>query len=295
MFGLFEKKSPEERLLESLRKKNWDGLSRAYYDLGVAAMEQGDLSRAVLWLSRADTVYSASDKVYKKTSKNRLFHDEIVTDCSDRIGELEDAPLLSNQIVEEIDDKRDELGDAQARVWSLLTLSRLAPMGDKLAQLPGCGVLGQLGKCVDLAVQSFQTPISQEEFDFLKTVCGELYALSDSQDFFAGGEVPCAAGAPLQVFDLNGLTTLLGIEGLLDGQLRCLAGEPAADDGGLIPCALVPDYWTRTVGGDLRAIPQVKAELERIWADYDLVRSGPTWAAVAQRIQAYRSLDIFAV
>ena len=30
MFGLFEKKSPEERLLESLRKKNWDGLSRAY-------------------------------------------------------------------------------------------------------------------------------------------------------------------------------------------------------------------------------------------------------------------------
>ncbi|MCI8699001.1 MAG: hypothetical protein HFF29_07860 [Oscillospiraceae bacterium] len=293
MFSLFKKKEaaapPQQRLADCLQKKDYAGLAKAYYDMGRAAMDSGDPGRAMLWLSRADTIYSARDDVYEAVG------DKLADDCSDRIGALEDAPLLSNQIVEEIDDKRDGLGDAQARVWSLLTLSRLAPMGDKLAQLPGCGVLGQLGKCVDLAVQSFQTPISQEEFDFLKTVCGELYALSDSQDFFAGGEVPCAAGAPLQVFDLNGLTTLLGIEGLLDGQLRCLAGEPAADDGGLIPCALVPDYWTRTVGGDLRAIPQVKAELERIWADYDFIRSGPTWAAVAQRIQAYRSLDLFAV
>lgn len=293
MFSLFKKKEaaapPQQRLADCLQKKDYAGLAKAYYDMGRAAMDSGDPGRAMLWLSRADTIYSARDDVYEAVG------DKLADDCSDRIGALEEAPLLSNQIAEEIDDKRGGLGDAQVRVWSLLTLSRLAPMGDKLAQLPGCGVLGQLGKCVDLAVQSFQTPISQEEFDFLKTVCGELYALSDSQDFFAGGEVPCAAGASLQVFDLNGLTTLLGIEGLLDGQLRCLAGEPAADDGGLIPCALVPDYWTRTVGGDLRAIPQVKAELERIWADYDLVRSGPTWAAVAQRIQAYRFLDLFAV
>lgn len=293
MFSLFKKKEaaapPQQRLADCLQKKDYAGLAKAYYDMGRAAMDSGDPGRAMLWLSRADTIYSARDDVYEAVG------DKLADDCSDRIGALEDAPLLSNQIVEEIDDKRDGLGDAQVRVWSLLTLSRLAPMGDKLAQLPGCGVLGRLGKCVDLAVQSFQTPISQEEFDFLKTVCGELYALSDSQDFFAGGEVPCAAGAPLQVFDLNGLTTLLGIEGLLDGQLRCLAGEPVEDDGGLIPCALVPDYWIRTVGGDLRDIPQVKAELDRIWADRDFIRSGPTWTAVAQRIQSYRSLDLFAV
>ena len=293
MFSLFKKKEaaapPQQRLADCLQKKDYAGLAKAYYDMGRAAMDSGDPGRAMLWLSRADTIYSARDDVYEAVG------DKLADDCSDRIGTLEDAPLLSNQIVEEIDDKRDGLGDAQVRVWSLLTLSRLAPMGDKLAQLPGCGVLGQLGKCVDLAVQSFQAPISQEEFDFLKTVCGELYTLSDSQDFFAGGEVPCAAGAPLQVFDLNGLTTLLGIEGLLDGQLRCLAGEPVEDDGGLIPCALVPDYWIRTVGGDLRDIPQVKAELDRIWADRDFIRSGPTWPAVAQRIQSYRSLDLFAV
>ena len=91
MLGLFEKKKdPQERAAKCLEKKDWDGLSRAYYDMGVAAMESGDLNSAVLWLSRADTVYSASDEVYSKTSKNRLFHKEIVNDCSNRIGTLEE-------------------------------------------------------------------------------------------------------------------------------------------------------------------------------------------------------------
>ena len=62
----------------------------------------------------------------------------------------------------------------------------------------------------------------------------------------------------------------------------------------MIPCALLPDYWQRTVGGDIRNIPQVKAELGRIWDDCEFVRSGPTWGAVAERIETYKALDIFA-
>ena len=47
MLGLFEKKSPEDRVKECLKKRDWDGLARAYYDLGVSAMERDDLSRPV--------------------------------------------------------------------------------------------------------------------------------------------------------------------------------------------------------------------------------------------------------
>ena len=122
---------------------------------------------------------------------------------------------------------------------------------------------------------------------------GELAELADLDCFFAGGEVPCGAGAPLQVFDLNGLAMLLNIEAFFDGHLHTLAGDPVKDQGEMIPCALVPDYWTRTVGGDLRQIPQVKAELDRIWADLEFVRSGPTWGAVAQRAADYKTLDVF--
>ena len=253
MLGLFEKKSPEDRVKECLKKRDWDGLARAYYDLGVSAMERDDLSKAALWLSRADTVYSARDETYSKAGRNRFFHKEIVSDCSAHIGELEDAPLLVNQITEQVEEKAEELNDIQIRVWSLLTLARLARTGERLAVLPGCGVLGTLGRCADLVMKSFQEPISQDESDFLQNVCGDLYALS----------------------------------------LHTLKGELHSDDGALIPCALVPDYWVRTTDGGIHDIPQVKAELERIWSDYAFVCSGITWAQVAQRINEYKSVDTF--
>ena len=61
MFNLFGKKevSPLERIGECQRKKDWVGLVKAYYQLGVDAMEQGRLNEANLWLCRADTIYSA--------------------------------------------------------------------------------------------------------------------------------------------------------------------------------------------------------------------------------------------
>ena len=111
MFSLFKKKEaaapPQQRLADCLQKKDYAGLAKAYYDMGRAAMDSGDPGRAMLWLSRADTIYSARDDVYEAVG------DKLADDCSDRIGVLEEAPLLSNQIVEEIDDKRDGLGDAR--------------------------------------------------------------------------------------------------------------------------------------------------------------------------------------
>lgn len=289
MFELFKRKaaSPEERIADCLRKKDYVGLAKAYYEMGKAAMESGDQGRAMLWLSRADTVYSARDDVYDKVGE------KITEDCSDRIGELENAPLLINEIEAPVVEKVDGLGDGQVRVWSLLSLARLVPVTSRLGALPGCGVLGQLEKCLALAVQSFQTPIPPDEFDGIVSVCNALSDFGDSEYFFAGGEVPCPAGAPLQVFDLNGMSTLMNIEMFFDGHLRSLAGNPVNDAGQMIPCALLPDYWTRTAGGEIRDIPQVQAELVRIWDDFAFVQSGPSWGEVTRRIEEYKKLDIF--
>ena len=116
MFSLFKKKedaAPEERLAACLQKKDYAGLARAYYDMGKAALSAGDEGKAMLWFGRADTVYSARDDVYDKVGE------KITEDCSDKIGELEEAPLLSNQIEEEITDRINGMDDAQVRVWSL--------------------------------------------------------------------------------------------------------------------------------------------------------------------------------
>ena len=151
MFGLSKSKSknPEEQLKICQQKHDWAGLARAYYDMGVAAMDEKDLYQAVLWLHRADTIFSADDRVYKKVGE------KLVDDCSDRIGTLEDGTLVYNDIYEEITGKAEEMEDIQIRLWDLLAIARLVKLGDRLGKLPGCEVLGQLGYAVDLMFQSF--------------------------------------------------------------------------------------------------------------------------------------------
>ena len=69
MFGFGKKKmkedkAPEMRLAEFQRKNDWAEVSRTYYELGVTAMDAGDLHKAQLWLHRAVTIYSADDNIY---------------------------------------------------------------------------------------------------------------------------------------------------------------------------------------------------------------------------------------
>lgn len=299
MFGLFEnKKDPKERLAKCLEKKDWDGLARAYYDLGVAAMDNGDLNKAVLWLNRADTVYSASDGVYKKTSKNRLFHKEIVTDCSDRIGALEDEDLLYNNIPTEMEDKAGELEDTQVRILGLFSMARLVRLGEMLGKLPGCQVLGSLGWATDIILRSFQEPITQEEYNRLMDLCNDLYELGDSPAFYGSGEIEVPGGAPFQVFDLNGMMGVhLELNGYIDNHLRFLSAvsqgqEPPEPDSCMVGCTLLPDYYVRSGEADLEQVPQIKAELRRIWSDFDFVSSHITWEQVADRVKEYKTLDI---
>lgn len=298
MFGFGKKgaKPPEERLADCEKKKDWAGLSRAYYEMGVSAMDAGDLNRAVLWLHRADTVYSADDATYDKVGE------KITDDCSDRIGTLEEEDeLFYNAVPAQIEEKAEELEDSQLRIWGLLSAARLVGLGKRLSALPGCQVLGQLEWAVDMMLQSFQAPPSQEEYQRLMDVCNGLYALGDSAAFYGGGEVAVPGKTPFQVFDLNGMMGVhLELNGYLDSHLRLLAAlsqgaeELPQGESGVVGCTLLPDYYVRTLGGRPEDVPQVRAELERIWSDYEFVRSGLTWDAVGQKIAEYKQLDILA-
>ena len=107
----------QERLQELEKRQDWPGLAKAYYELGCQAMDQGRLEQAALWLHRADTVYSAQDETYEAVD------DQLIDDCSDRIGQLEEAPMLYNQIPERIEQAAEEMDDLLVRLWGLLSLS----------------------------------------------------------------------------------------------------------------------------------------------------------------------------
>ncbi|GFH97539.1 hypothetical protein IMSAGC003_04111 [Lachnospiraceae bacterium] len=295
MFGLFGKKgeSPEERLAECQQKRDWAGLARAYYQMGVAAMEQQEYNRAQLWLSRADTIYSADDKVYKKLGE------KLMDDCSERIGKLEEASLLYNNIPAQVEEMTADLGDSKVRVWGLLSLARLVKLGERLGSLPGCEALGKLGWAVDLVLKSFQEAPTEEEFYGLRDLCGALYELGDSPAFWgAGSQIEVPGGAPFQIFDLNGMMGVhLEIDAYLDGHLRmiCALGqgeESPVPETGIIAGALLPDYHVRSGAGKPEEVPGIKAELDRMWSDYHFVCSDFTWEQVGQKVREYKELDI---
>ena len=294
MFGLFGKKeaaAPEERLANLQNKKDWAGLAKAYYELGTAAMEQGDLNHAQLWLHRADTIYSADDTTYEKVGE------KLVDDCSDRIGALEEEPTLVNQITAQVEELAEELEGSQLRLWGLMSMARLAQLGKKLAQLPDCEVLGQLETAVRLMLQSFSSPISGQEFQFLESVRDALYDLSDLESFWDCGEIEVPGKAPFQAFDLNGMLAVLEMHTYIDSHLACLLGEEVGAPGpqpDIVPCALLPDYYLRTLEGDISQVPAVQAELERIRSDFAFIQKFPELSDVEARINGYLQLDILA-
>ena len=296
MFGLFGKKeevSPENRLAELQKKKDFAGVAKAYYEMGVSAMDAGDLNRAQLWLHRADTIYSADDAIYEKVGE------KLTDDCSDRIGALEDEDgLLYNAVPAEIEEKAEELNDPQVRIWGMMSIARLVKLGERLAGLPGCQVLGELGWAVDMMFKSLQEAPTQEEFQHLMEVCNELYKLNGNEAYYTG-EIENAGKPPFQVFDLNGM---FGVEqelnGCIDNHLRLIAALsqgsenlPGAESS-VIACPLLPDYYVRTGAGRLEDVPQIQAELERIWSDWAAVRDQISLEEIAQRIAAYKQLDI---
>ena len=294
MFGFSKSKAknPEELVKSCQEKRDWAGLAKAYYDMGTAAMDAKDLYRAVLWLHRADTIFSANDKVYKKVGE------KLVDDCSDRIGTLEDGTLVYNDISDEITEKAEEMADIQVRLMDLMAIARLVKLGERLGKLPGCEVLGQLGYAVDLMFRSFQKPITQEEYNKLMDICNALYEFGDSEAFYAGGEIAVPGGAPFQVFDLNGMFGVhLQINGYIDSHLRLLAAlsngrEPDRTECFMNGCSLLPDYYVRTTGQNPEDIPQIQAERSRIWDDCKFVCSGADWDAIGQRLEGYKELDI---
>ncbi len=280
----------EQRLVRAQEREDLPALAKIYYDMGVHCMKNDDPNRAMLYLSRSDTIFSSRDDVYEQVKES------LREDCSDRIGQLEDMPLLTNQIPEQIQTQAEYLlNDLQSRVWGLLTMARLVQVGRRLSSLPGCEILGQLGRATDLILQSFQGQISEADFQFLMDICDQLYELGDDEcfsDLTKQAEVP--GGAPIQAFDLNGLLVLTELNLYLDSHLRLLTEGPENSEAeiDLVSCALLPDYYLRTCKEDLSLLPQIQQEIKRIEDDFEFVRSKITWEDISRRVAQYKELDI---
>ena len=147
-------------------------------------------------------------------------------------------------------------------------------------------------------IHSLQTVPAQEAYQRLMDMCNALYELNGKPVYYSG-EIEVPGRVPFQLFDLNGL---FGVEqelnGYTDNHLRLLAAlsqgveELPRAESSIVGCALLPDYYVRSGAERLEDVPQIKAELQRIWSDYDFVRSHLTLEEAGKRIADYKRLDI---
>lgn len=286
------KKLSREELLETVRRCEGTGsltyLARAYYGLGVLAMEQNEPETAKMYLGRASTIYSSNDIVFQTMG------DALLADCSRRLSQLEEAPLLTNEIAAEVKEKAGTLEDGQVHLWSLFTLCRLGGVGARFAHVPGCEPFGLAGAVAEAVFRSRYRALTNQELAAFDRLKEWSYKLGDDPLFFGPhyAEGPCG---PMQLFDLNGMEAIVELFlFLLDHKNHMEEGEAWENGPGLVPAALLPDYYLRCRGENLREVPQVRAELVRIRADYDFLRTAPQAGDIEARIKAYLALDILA-
>lgn len=303
--GFFDrfKKQGEGIDLNALQAKgDGAGLVRAYYAMGKDCLAKGDQERARMWLGRAEAICSASDEVYEAVG------DKTVDDISDLLGELEDAPVLVNRLTEEIGEGAKVLDDGQRALWGLLTFCRLEKLLTGAGTLPGCAVLGRTGEVIDTLLDVFGGRIDPSAVDRLAAYNNYLYELSDSPAYTDLRQtLPVAEGEPFQLFDLNGelvLTNLnLFVDYVLHGPLdpnklsdpkeaQAAAMLDVDELSGVAACALLSDYYLRTRTGALEGMAPIQAEMERVRADLEFVRSRPTEEAFRARAEEYRAMEL---
>ena len=76
----------EQRLTKAQEREDLPALSKIYYDLGVHCMKNDDPNRAMMYLSRSDSIFSSRDDIFDQVKES------VREDCSDRSGELEELP-----------------------------------------------------------------------------------------------------------------------------------------------------------------------------------------------------------
>ncbi len=298
MFGQGEHREPEpdldgmdrEGLLErledaKLRGDAWE-IAKIYDILGVRSMEAGDAARAILYLCRCDALATANAGVAERLGQ------PLLDDCSQRLSRLAETPVLTSEIIAQVLERTRVLSDAQVRLWGLLTMARLAKVGQRLSVLQGCQALGRLGQTVKLVLRSLYQQVSPEEIGFLQESCGQIYRLVDAIYMLdPDSQVPAPLG-PLEALDLNGGMAYTQLNLYLDNHLHFLTDRTLRPEAGLIPCALLSDYYLRTQDGPLERMPQIQAELRRIQDDQKFLRASPTRDALADRVKRYLALDI---
>ncbi|KXU47695.1 MAG: tetratricopeptide repeat protein [Longibaculum muris] len=293
--SLFKNKGNSiENLLEKVKTaetQDFNHMFKAYYQLGKAYLEKGDNERAMHYLSRADSLTMSIDDINAS--------DKEMDEVSDFIGQLEDEDLLHLCMLQEVEEKSENLNYVQMSLWNLFTLCRLEKVLVSFGNNEDCEILTKIPDCIDLVFKILTEGINEEEIENAHELLNDLYDFSDSEAFYAPQNTISLPqlNEPLQLFDTTGSDAMNSLQIFIDHEINNFLETETSDDFAVdfVVAALgtLKSYYLRTQDGDITNIPQIQKEINNIREDYELLFNEPSLEDIESKMKQYRENGLF--
>ncbi len=287
-------KSTEE-LLDALKaaqeKQNYENVAKCYLQLGKDYRKKGMTAKAVYYLNRFDNLVGGLDSLYGKFAKKDH-------QASEWIEELEEEHMpYEKMIQEQVVEKAEDLNTLQKLQWLLLTMSRFCKLFSRISALPEFEAFGELDKIVSCFVRGLYGEIEEAEKEDIEEEIldfdDSIYEVFDSilmSDYTQKVELP--GQESFVPADLEGGEgTFLFGEAVL--ALKSFISDEAEEDEIVMEyavCGLLTDYYYRTSDADVKDEPKIKEETERIFSDYEFVKSEPDAESFKKRVEEYKKI-----
>ena len=281
-----------ERLRQAQVEEDFVRQVELYYLIGGFYKEKMEKERAHLYLERAYSLINSQDEIYHSVSK------KIKNSCVNWLNELEREGIYTLDVLEEVEEKAEDMTLFQRCQWNFLTIARVESLLERFSYLTGCEVFHMLSDAAFLSVKSyyveeFQT---QKNLDYLNQFVEELYQFIDTYEFASYKSRVFAKGGDFQLYDFNGFDMMLNLQQFFSSYMEALEDDFEHSKEKIpvdfIVGGLLTDYYLRTTDKEIHEVEEIKEEKERIFNDYRFLMENPSEDEFFERLEQYEMMEL---
>lgn len=280
-----------EELLAALKtaqeEKDYESVAKHYLQLGKDYKKEEKTAKAIYYLNRFDNLVGGDDSLYEKFEKKDNKAMEWIETLEEEQKPYE--KMIQGQVVE----KASDLNVLQKMQWLVLTMSRFCKLFQLISALPDFEVFGKLDEIVSYFCEGLYGELNEDieneisEFDELTDEVFDSILMSDytkkvdlpNQESFVPADLESGEGT----FYFGAAVHVLQYY---------LFDELDEDDIEMefAACGILADYFYRTSDTEVKDEQKIKEETERIFSDYDFVKTGPDAESFRERVEEYKKV-----
>lgn len=271
------------------KKTDFNQLFNNYYKNGVNYLKKGDYERSQYYFNMADSL--------SMSLENLDVNEEYINECSDHLVELEDKGLLQDCLIQEIEEKSEDMTYEQITIWNLLTLCRLKKILQLFEDKEECEILKQIPQIIESIIAMLMDTANVEQLNTCKDFLNNLYTFGDSKAYYDPQINATINGIILQITDISSSDFVTSLDIFLDHEVNNYESVDPSDefitDFVTTALGILKAHYLRTTSSSLQNIPQINKEIDRIWNDYQLIINDPNADEIMELIDTYKQTNIF--